>query len=414
MSAPSATLRHDSTVIGLVGLAHGASHFFQLLLPPLFPLLRTEFSVSYAELGMLMMVFYVISGVCQTLAGFAVDRFGGRRILLFGIATIALSALLMSLATSFWILLLGVTIAGLGNSVFHPADFTILNARIDPARLGHAFSVHGITGSLGWAAAPLAVTALGAAFGWRGALLTVGAAGLLLLAVLYHNRQVFASDVDERRRAADADHRQRAAGGLGPLLTLPVWLCFAYFVLLALALTGLQSFSIPALMDYSRVTQASATMALTCYFLGSTGGTLAGGFAATWTRRHDLVAAGGMAAGAVLFFLVAAGVIGAWLVIPVFALAGFASGVTGPSRDLIVRAATPKGATGRVYGFVYSGLDTGAALAPALLGSLLDHGRPAAVFVLIGVALLLGVGTVMQVRPRTPAPVRAAAGTPGD
>jgi MFS family permease len=157
-------------------------------------------------------------------------------------------------------------------------------------------------------------------------------------------------------------------------------------------------------MDAAQVTMASATMALTAYFLGSTVGTLAGGFAAQWTDRHDVVAGAGMSGGAALFFLIAAGVVTAWWVVPVLALAGFSSGITGPSRDLIVRGASPKGATGRVYGFVYSGLDTGSAIAPVLLGWLLDHGHASGVFLFIGVALLLGVGTVMQARYRA-APV---------
>jgi MFS family permease len=161
-------------------------------------------------------------------------------------------------------------------------------------------------------------------------------------------------------------------------------------------------------MDFSRVTMASATLALTCYFLGSTVGTLAGGFAANWTQRHDVVAASGMGGGAVLFFLIASGAVGAWAVIPVFALAGFSSGITGPSRDLIVRAASPKGATGRVYGFVYSGLDAGAAIAPVMLGWLLDHGHASAVFLFIGVTLLLGVGTVIQARYRSTTPAVAS------
>ncbi|MEP7083341.1 MAG: MFS transporter [Betaproteobacteria bacterium] len=297
MSAPAATLRQDSTIIGLVSLAHGASHFFQLLLPPLFPLLKAEFGVSYAELGLMMMVFYVISGVFQTIAGFAVDRFGARRVLLFGVAMISLPALLMSLASSFWMLIACVVLAGLGNSVFHPSDFTILNARIDPRRLGHAFSVHGISGSLGWSAAPLTMTALGVAFGWRGAVFAAGACGLVLLGILYANRRILATETDHGdhgERTAEGRRKPLPAGGLRPLLTLPVWLCFGFFVLLAMALTGLQSFAIPALIDFSHVTLTAATTALTCYFLGSTVGTLAGGFAAGWTRRHDVVAAAGM------------------------------------------------------------------------------------------------------------------------
>ena len=406
MSAPTATLRQDTTIIGLVSLAHGSSHFFQLLLPPLFPLLKAEFNVSYAELGVLMMVFYTISGVCQTLAGFAVDRYGARRVLLFGVGMMALSALLSAIAPGFWMLAVCVVVAGLGNSVFHPSDFTILNARVDPKRLGHAFSVHGLSGSLGWAAAPLTITALSHAFGWRGALFAAGSAGLVLFGVLYASRRFLATANELTGPGAvtkAGSRKQQPAGGLRPLLTTPVLLCFGFFLLLAMALSGLQSFAIPALLDFGNVTLANATLALTCYFLGSTVGTLSGGFVAGWTKRHDFVAAAGMGGGALMFFLIAAGLVTAWMVIPVFALAGFASGITGPSRDLIVRGATAKGATGRVYGFVYSGLDTGSAIAPVLLGWLLDHGLASTVFLFIGIALLLGVGTAIQVRQRSPA-----------
>ena len=408
MSAPAATLRRDSTIIGLVSLAHGASHFFQLLLPPLFPLLKDDFGVSYAELGVLMMAFYIVSGVCQTLAGFAVDAFGARRVLLFGVGAMAMSALLAAIAPSYWMLVPCVVVAGLGNSVFHPSDFTILNARIDPKRLGHAFSVHGISGSLGWAAAPLTVTGVAALFGWRGALFAAGAAGLVLFGVLFASRRFLASDAETAHGEAIA-RKPAPKTAFRPLLTTPVLLCFGYFLLLSMALTGLQSFAIPALMDFSQVTMAAATLALTCYFLGSTAGTLAGGFAANWTTRHDIVAASGMGSGAVLFFLVASGALSAAWVIPLFTLAGFSSGITGPSRDLIVRGASPKGATGRVYGFVYSGLDCGSTIAPVFLGWLLDHGHASAVFLFIGVTLLAGVATVIQARQRSAVPAPASA-----
>ena len=405
--APSASLRQDSAVIALVGTAHGASHFFQLLLPPLFPLIKAEFDVSYAQLGVLLTIYYVISGVSQTLAGFAVDRLGARRVLLFGIVMIALPALLAAIAPNFWVLAFAVVIAGLGNSVFHPADFTILNARVDPARLGHAFSVHGISGSLGWAAAPLAMTGLAVPFGWRGAMLVAGLGLLAFLVVLYLSRARLDSAADAialRPRKADASAARATVGAwanLSPLLTTPVWLCFGYFILLSMALSGLQSFAIPATMDVAHVGIATATMALTSYFLGSTAGTLLGGFLASWTKRHDVVAASGMTAGACLFLVMSTGIVSAWWVIPLFVVAGFSSGVTGPSRDLIVRGATPKGATGRVYGFVYSGLDAGAALVPVLVGWMLDRGHAAMVFLMVGIVLLLGVGTVIQVKQRS-------------
>ena len=147
--------RRDAEVIGLVGLAHGTSHFFHLLLPPLFPWLMPEFGLSFTQAGFLMTVFFIISGIGQALAGFVVDRTGARPVLLFGVAMLTVSALVLALAQSYAGLVLAAAIAGIGNSIFHPADFTLLNRRVSPPRLGHAFSVHGLSGNLGWAAAPV-------------------------------------------------------------------------------------------------------------------------------------------------------------------------------------------------------------------------------------------------------------------
>jgi len=68
-----ASLRSDARCIGLIGFAHAGSHFFQLILPPLFPWLMREFDLSFTEVGAVMTLFFVISGFGQALAGFAVD-----------------------------------------------------------------------------------------------------------------------------------------------------------------------------------------------------------------------------------------------------------------------------------------------------------------------------------------------------
>src|SRR3990167_616839 len=168
-------LRSDASVIGLVGLAHLISHFSQLLLAPLFPWLKEEFSVSYAELGFLMTIFFVVSCAVQTLSGFVVDRFGPRPILFAGLALLAASAFGFALSSSYWMLAFFSVVAGTGNGVFHPVDYTLLNRKVHQSRLGHAFSVHGITGSLGWALAPAILVPLTLAFSWRIALAAAGA-----------------------------------------------------------------------------------------------------------------------------------------------------------------------------------------------------------------------------------------------
>ena len=149
-SPAAAALRHqDVRTIGLVGLAHGTSHFFHMLLPPLFPLFVRDFGVGYAQLGLVVTLFFVISGIGQALAGFLVDRVGARPVLFAALACFAAAALAGASAQGLEGLMLAAALAGLGNSPFHPVDFTILNKRVSPPRLGHAFSVHGISGNLG-------------------------------------------------------------------------------------------------------------------------------------------------------------------------------------------------------------------------------------------------------------------------
>jgi FSR family fosmidomycin resistance protein-like MFS transporter len=403
-STAAGTFRKDVKVIGLIGSAHGLSHFFQLVLPPLFPLLKAEFGVSYATLGALVSVFYVASGVCQFGAGFAVDRFGARPVLLGGIGLLAGGALVAGLMPDvFWLFPLAF-VMGVGNGVFHPADFAVLNANVAPRRLGYAYSTHGIGGSLGYALAPVVSYGLGSMIGWRHALLLLGALGLVALAALATQRHVLAS------RAHDAvGPRHTLAGSLELFRQKAILLCFLYFAVLTLASIGIQTFAGTALNAAYAVPLALATSALTAYLLGSTAGILAGGFLAAHTARHDWVAATGLFAGGALMLLVGATPAVASFAIALFAVTGFALGATGPSRDMIVRGATPPGASGRVYGFVYSGLDLGATIAPVAVGALLDNGEPRVVFVAVAVCLFLAIGTVLQVRRSVSARAVAAA-----
>jgi FSR family fosmidomycin resistance protein-like MFS transporter len=401
--ADRAALRRDVWVIGLVGSAHCLSHFFQLTLAPLFPLIKAEFGVGYATLGALVSVFYLASGLCQFAAGFAVDRFGARPVLLGGIALLAASTLLAGLVPGVYWLFPLVALMGIGNGVFHPADFAVLNANVDPHRLGHAYSMHGIGGSLGYAAAPIVSFGIGSAFGWRIALLTVGAAGLVALATLARQKGAFSSRVH-----APVAPRRPLAGSVALFAQSPILLCFAYFCLLTLATIGIQTFAGTALNAAYAIPMGVATSALAAYLIGNTTGIVAGGFLAARTQHHDRVAAGGLAAGAALMLLVAAAPAAAFLAVPLFAVTGFVLGATGPSRDMIVRKATPAGASGRVYGFVYSGYDLGATVAPVAIGALLDNGLPRVVFVAAAGCMLLAIGTVLQVRRRHVARRRAA------
>jgi len=376
-----------------VGSAHALSHFFQLALPPLFPLLKAEFGTSFATLGALVSVFYVASGACQFGAGFAVDRYGARPVLLGGIALLAGSALAAGFVpTVYWLLPLAA-LMGLGNGVFHPADFAVLNANVSPRRLGHAYSTHGIGGSLGYAVAPVVSFGLGSMLGWRTALVTMGLAGLIGLVALASQRELL------RSRAHGAPAPQHTiASSLALFRQTPILLCFAYFCVLTIATIGIQTFAGTGLNAAYGVPLGVATSAITAYLLGSTAGILTGGFLAARTTRHDRVAASGLAIGAALIFSIAAAQALAPWAIAILALTGFSLGATGPSRDMIVRGATPPGASGRVYGFVYSGLDLGATISPVAIGVLLDHGSARIAFAAIACFLLLAIATVVQVR----------------
>jgi MFS transporter, FSR family, fosmidomycin resistance protein len=399
-NAPAESLRQDARVIGFVSLAHGLSHFLQLALPPLFPLLRTEFDVSWTLLGMIAGTFYVASGLVQFISGFLVDRFGARPVLLWGMALLVGSTLAASLAGNAWWLFPCAAIMGAGNGVFHPADFAILNANVTGRRLGHAYSTHGVGGNLGYALAPIVSFGLGSAFGWRTALAAMAIAGLVVLGVLASQRRILTS-----HRAADA-HLHTLNGSLALFVQPAILLCFAFFVFQTAAQVGLQTFLPSTLNAGFSIPLVVATSAVTAYLLGGTAGIVIGGFLAVRTARHDRVAASGLTAGAVLLAIVAANGVPAPWIVPMFVVIGLCIGATGPSRDLIVRNATPRGAAGRVYGFVYSGLDLGAMLGPIWFGLMLDHGLAREVFFVIGALLVVAVFTVVQVR-RNPAPQAA-------
>jgi predicted MFS family arabinose efflux permease len=287
---------------------------------------------------------------------------------------------------------------GVGNGVFHPANFAILNANVAARRLGYAYSLHGIGGNLGYALAPVVSFALGAALGWRGALSTMGTVGLVALALVYSQRGVLTS----RQTEAGAHHTLR--GSLALFRQPSILLCFAFFAVLTVATVALQTFLPTALNAAFGVPIAIATSAVTTYLLGGTAGIVAGGFLAARFARHDLVAAAGLGLAAAIVAVIAAAGPPIGVLLPLLALTGFALGATGPSRDLIVRRATPPGASGRVYGFVYSGLDLGATVGPVVIGAMLDGGAARGVFMLVAALLVLAIGTAMRARQVTAAP----------
>jgi MFS family permease len=399
----------DVKVIGLVSAAHATSHFYQLVLPPLFPLLKDAFGAGYAELGIVMTLMYATSALMQTPAGILTDRIGPARVLIGGLGLYSAAVLLYGLAPSIWVLALLALAAGLGNCVFHPADYAIMTARVGASRLGRAYAVHNFGGSVGWAAAPIAVLTLTSVFGWRIALAILGGLGLLLTLCLLWQSALLTTGAQPHRA------RKPKAGSLDVFLSRPILTCLAYFALLAVAWAGLQPFLPSALVSAFGVSVELASGALTTFLLGSAIGIFVGGVIADRIGRHELIVAAGLLTAALLSLSIGLIFMPVTALILCVALAGFTSGCTTPARDLLVRGATPAGATGRVFGFVYSGLDLGSAVAPPFLGLLLDHHLPRLVFVVVAGALLLAVATAFVVgrgnAGRRPASSAAAAAT---
>ncbi len=392
----STPFRRDAQVIGLVGVAHGTSHFFHLILAPLFPWIKDAFGLSYAELGFLMTVFFIVSGVGQFLAGFLVDRYGALQVLFGGMALLGLSALGLAASETYASLLLFSGVAGLGNSIFHPSDFTILNRRVSQPRLAHAFSWHGISGSIGWAAAPPVMAGLAAIYSWHIALLFGAVLAFGVLALLVVNRKRL--DTREIEATVKTASKHEAAASNVDFMKLPaIWMCFAFFAFTAMALGVIQSFTPAALHASYGVALAIGTVCVTAYMLANAAGTLAGGFLAAKAAQHDRIIATALGAAALIAAIIATGMVPAALLVFFFALMGFGSGIAGPSRDLLVRAAAPKNATGRVYGVVYSGLDAGLAIAPPIYGAAMDAQHPLWLFTMMAVFFVAALIAAMSV-----------------
>ena len=411
----SQTLRADIEVIGLVGVAHGASHFYQLALPPLFPFLREEFGLSWTMLGAITTVFFIISGVGQALAGFVVDRFGARRTLMVGMCSMSAGATVAAFAPGYAALLVSAMLIGFGNCVMHPADYAILNSKISPRRIGHAFSVHGLSGNLGYAAGPALLYPMALLYGWRVAMGSAAVIGLIVLGIILFRPRSF--EVLERSgigspaagssapaasgRMASAAPSAAPAGrsmmGLPSWLSPSVILCFLFFVAVTLASTGLQNFAPQALQVIYGISASTATGALTLYLMAGACGMFAGGFAAAASNRHERIAMACLIGCSLLLFGLASGIAPSFMILPVLALAGFFLGILQPSRDMLVRKAAPVKASGRVFGLVYSGIDVGGAIGPAILGSLLDHQHPGAAIAVAATAVMAGVAVAAAI-----------------
>ncbi|MGY8637838.1 MFS transporter [Bradyrhizobium sp. 14AA] len=376
----------DSALRTLTGIsiAHWVSHFHLLVLPMLFPFLKSQLGVGYVELGFALTVSAVVSGLTQAPTGYLVDHFGARRILLGGLTLGGIALILLGLHLSYASLIACAVLLGLANSVYHPADYAILAEHMDEARMGRAFSIHTFAGYFGGAVAPAIVAALMTVSGGVGALIASGAVGIavaLLLVVMS------IPDAGAHKTKPGAENAPKQAVITPALITLT-----ALFMLLSLSVAGINNFGVVALMSGYGASYSIANVALTAFLGASAVGVLAGGFLADHTERHGYVAAACFAANAAIVLLIALVTLPGWALTGAMMAAGFLSGVIAPSRDMLVRNAAPPGAAGRAFGIVSTGFNLGGIVSPLLFGWIMDQSAPHWVF---GASVIFMLATVV-------------------
>jgi MFS family permease len=382
--------------IGLVSSAHFVNHFQYLVLPPLFPLLKAQLGIGFVELGLALTVSSVVGVAAQLPVGYLVDRVGSRRMLVLALLLAGLAFLGFGLAPSYRSMLLAMVFIGLANSVFHPADYSLLSAKVAPVRLGRAFSIHTFSGFLGNAVAPVTMIALAAGLGLNVALMAPGILALVVAIPL-----VLARGIDNDVVPVHSPHiaPEGRGGGMTAILTPTILGLTGFFALMSLSGSGISNFSVVALTSAFGTSLSVANLALTAYLSAQALGVLAGGFIADLTRRHAEVAAVGYAFNACIVLAIGTAGFDAVPLILAMSGAGLLGGMIMPSRDMLVRAAAPAGAMGRTFGIVTSGFGIGGMIGPLMFGFAMDRGAPQWVFG-ISVMLMIAVAVVALVSDR--------------
>src|SRR5690242_20315098 len=381
----------ESRLIAAVCAAHMMSHYYLLMLAPLLAFIRDDFNVSYTELALALTVFNVVSGVLQTPVGFLVDRIGARLVLVVGLALSSAAFALAGLFNSYWIFIAMYGVAGLGNTVYHPADYSLLSHHSPSERLSQIFAFHTFAGMLGSAIAPVTLLAMQSYFGWRGAYLGAAIFGLIVLAVLVAQPE---PALEQRRAGRSGKTTSSAVLGWQALISPAILLNLAFFVLTSLMGNGLNTYLVVALGALHGTPAAIANIALTSLLAMNAIGVLVGGVLAGRIRQHALIAASGLTIAGAITALIGLFDFPSAVLVGLTGLSGFCVGATYPSRDMLVRAVTPPGAFGTVFGFVSTGFNIGASIAPIVYGLLMDHGQPRGIFLLSAMVSLVCVSTV--------------------
>jgi FSR family fosmidomycin resistance protein-like MFS transporter len=383
----------ESRLIAGVCAAHMMSHYYMLMLAPLMAFVRADFGVSYTELALALTVFNVVSGLLQTPVGFIVDRIGARVVLLAGLTISSIAYAVAGIVDSYWVFIAMYALAGLGNTVYHPSDYSLLSHHAPPEKLSQVFSYHTFAGMVGSAIAPVTLLYMQSMFGWRGAYIGASIFGLIVLAALITQPEP-APETALPGRAATKARTNIKHTSLRILISAPILLNLAFFILTSIMGGGLNTYLVVALGALHATPPEVANVALTSLLAMNAAGVLAGGMIAARTSHHAIVAASGLTVGGIVTALVGLFDFPSAFLIMLMGFSGFCVGMTYPSRDMLVRAVTPPGAYGLVFGFVSTGFNIGASIAPIMYGMLMDHGQPRMVFLLSATVSLLCVSTV--------------------
>lgn len=377
--------------LAVISAVHLVSHYYWLAFAPMMPALRDLLNVSYTELGLAITVMNAVSAVTQAPTGFIVDRYGPRLLLFIGVLIGSAGFILIGLAPSYPMLIAGAVLIGLGNAVYHPADYSILSAEMPPARMGKAYSIHSFTGYIGFAIAPPLVLAMLGFDGVRFALIATGLIGVVLALPLLPEIPGEQRGLTVRRSSPQERTSSKA------LVTPAVIALTLMFTTLNMSTGMLQTYMMVALEQLVALPLALGNTALTVFLTMLVIGIIIGGFIADRLKHQSTLAGLGLAAAALLICVIGAvnlGVTGTMLVV---GAAGLLAGIIVPSRDMLVRQASPPDAVGRVFGIVTTGFNFGGMVAPIVGGLLLDHHAPAwiffgsAAFMLLTVVIAVGV-----------------------
>jgi MFS family permease len=384
----------NAKVIGLISTGHFFSHFYILLLPPMFPVLRDVYGVGFTELGFAITAFSLTTGITQAPIGFLVDRYGARGILIAGVAVESVAIALIGVFPVYSALVALLVLAGLANAVYHPADYAILNASVAKERMGRAFSVHTFAGYLGAALAPVTMIALMNWTDWRTALVICGLAGGVVAVIMALNSAVL-RDATSLLHDADVHDGRSHHSGLRLLFSLPILMGLLFFTGISMAGHGISDFSVSALHLIYDAPLVEASVVLSAFLFAGPIGVLLGGYVADRTSHHDRFAALCFVVIAAMVFMVAAMDLSLRSITVLFAIAGLFNGLVAPSRDMMIRAVTPPGEMGKVFGFVSIGYNIGGIVGPVMFGYLLDNADPGLLFWVVGAISLTTVATVL-------------------